>query len=252
MEIVDLECIVMSCGEPTFEKCVESIKLQTYQPAKMSVIQNVSPINESINARHAAMKLPFSVKVDADMVLYSDCFEIMYEKLKSLSLSHYAVTALLNDPYIGSMGAVHMERTEAVKEIHVPCIIGCDRYVRNRKKKQNEYIWEMSNVVGEHWCNWSVESVFKRHLRVGQKLAYYKGQHYGDWIKEIGDKWYTDDSDDAFIALLGICHGLMTHDDKEKGVDFADKEWQRVKTLIEKGVIPEPTLKLQKMLEEEK
>jgi len=234
----DLECIVMYSGEDTIKQCLESISKQTLQPFKFETVGFVSPINESINKRHELMSLPYSIKVDADMILYPHCFDFLYRKIKQSNKNIYSVTGMLDDPFIGFMGAVHMEKTKLVKDINIPDIIGCDRCLRTFMLKKGYAIQEFQEVVAQHWCDWSEEAIFKRHVRVGQKLAYYKTQHYDDWILEIGHRWMEWNRDSPFLALLGLCYGLLVPDQKEKGKGFADKEWETVKNLISRKVIP--------------
>lgn len=234
----DLECMIMTCGEATYQKCLDSVKRQTLQPKRIVTIENYYPINESINKRHEEMTHPFSVKVDADMVLYEECFDALYTALKNASDEHYAVTGMLLDPFIGSMGAVHMERSELVKHITVSDEIGCDRLIREEMKKRGYKILELQDIVGEHWCDWSPEAIFKRHVRVGQKHFYFRDKHHEDWIRNIGGRWINDDNASAFLALLGYCYGILTPDDREKGGDFMDEEWEAVEELIKDGVVP--------------
>jgi len=234
----DLECIVMHNGETTIQYCLDSIHEQTLKAASIETVSFISPINESINKRHELMSLPYSIKVDADMVLYPHCFDFLYRKIKQSNKNIYAVTGMLEDPFIGLMGAVHMEKTELVKDINIPDVIGCDRYLRNFMLKKGNAIQEFQETVAQHWSDWSEEAIFKRHVRVGQKLAYYKTQHYDDWILEIGHRWMEWNRDSPFLALLGLCYGLLTPDQKEKGKGFADKEWELVQRLMKYKVIP--------------
>ena len=241
----DLECIIMSFDEPTYGCCLESIKRQTFQPARIARVNGVTPISDSIMKRHEIMELPFSVKVDADMILYPECFTVLYTalktKLKAGENKYYAVTAFLEDPLIGRMGAIHLERTELVKEVNVPDVIGCDRVLREKMKRKGFEILEVQSIVGEHWSDWSTSAVFKRHARMGQKHFYYRDKHHEDWIKNLGDKWINKKNDTAFLALLGYCYGLLTPDVIEKdGNAFMIEEWEAVEELIRDKVIPKP------------
>lgn len=242
--IKDLECIIMFCEEPTYLYCLESVKAQTFQPKRIVRIENVTPINESINARHEAMELAYSVKVDADMFLYPECFEKLYRQFEAIDMDklnkYYAVTGMLLDPFIGKMGAIHMEKTDLVRRVIVEDMIGCDRILREKMKKRGYHIFELPSIVGEHWCDYSAEAIFKRHIRVGQKHFYYRDKHHEDWVRNIGKLWVENKNDSAFLALLGYCFGLLTPDDTEKGLRFMEEEWAAVEELIRDGVLPKP------------
>jgi len=236
--IKDLECIIMSCEEPTYYYCLESVRAQTYSPNRIARIENVSPLSDSINQRHQIMELKYSVKVDADMFLYENCFESLYNALKENNGRYYAATGMLLDPFIGKMGAVHMEKTKLVQHILVEDVIGCDRFVREKMKKKGYTILELDEIVGEHWCDWSDEAIFKRHVRVGQKHFYYRDKHHEDWVKSIGKKWIKENSNAAFLALMGYCYGLLTPDASEKDFTFMGEEWPAIVELMEDKVIP--------------
>lgn len=240
-KIKDLECIIMHCGEETLEYCRESIEGQTYRAAKVVMVSGISPLDASLNQRHRLMELSYSVKVDADMVLYPDCFETLYKVLSQSEPHVYAVTGMLYDPLIGKMGAVHMERTAYVKDVRFPDVIGCDRHLRKVMAERSYYIYELKDIVGEHWSDWSAEAVFKRHMRIGQKHLHYRNNHHDDWIRNLGERWMNEKNGTAFLAILGYCHGLLTRDEHEKGMDYGENEWLEIKALIKDSVIPKPT-----------
>lgn len=240
----DLECFVMFNGEETLHDCLAAIDRQSLQPASVDSISYITPLHGSLNYRRKMMTLKYSVKVDADMILYPTCFQLLYDNICESNDSIYAVTGMLKDPFLGVIGAVHIEKTEVVRNIIVPDAIGCDRVVRNEMKERGFSILELSTVVGEHWCDWSAEAIFKRHVRVGQKLAYYENKHYDDWIKTLLKKVGAG-SNSAFLALLGLSYGLMTDNPREKHDGFCTDEWNRVCKLMNASVlIPEKNLEL--------
>jgi len=237
-DVIDnLECSIMWCGEPTFAECLASIKAQTYTPSHIEIIKDVSPLNVSINTRHNKLKKKYSVKVDADMILYPCCFEILYKKIMELGDSYWSVSVMLEDPFIGKMGGVHIQRSEYIKNVTVPNIIGCDRFLSDLMKKQG-YKWlEIKQAYGEHKCDWSHETVFKRHMRMGQKHAYFKSYRHNDWIRSIGRKW-LEGNPQAFTALAGYCHGLLTYASTEKDKHFGKFEYEKYETLMKEGIVP--------------
>ena len=237
--IKDLECSIIWMGEPTFDACYKSIERQTYVPDYIHIIKDISPLNEAINERHRRMGGVFSVKVDADFILYPECFETLYKAMQKKGERYYAVSGLVNDTFMGPIGGVHLERSALVKPIKVPNVIGCDRYIQKVMLKKGYAFYEISKVLGEHVVDWSLENVFSRYFRVGQKHSHFGTKRHNDYIKSIGRKWMEGDRK-AFIALMGYCHGLFIHDSEEKGKGFAKEKIQQVKRLIKEGVIPKP------------
>ena len=236
--IDDLECTIMFCGEPAFlfDNCLEKVRNQTFLPKKIEVIENISPINEAVTMRHRKMDLPYSIKVDADMILRPACFEILYKAIKNSSIHCWAVSALLTDSLQDTIGAIHIQKTEYLKDVVVPNVLGCDRWLAEEMKKQGLFHQELPVVLGEHRSDWSLEAAFKRFVRVGQKEAYFRMTKAGVTAKKLSAKW-NEGSGVAGLALIAYCYGLLTPDKKEKGKDFMNDEWGRIEKLIEDKVI---------------
>lgn len=234
--IEDLECTIMHTGEPTIDECLEAVRNQTYRPSKIRMIENVSPLNESINERHRSLKLPFSVKVDADMILYPDCFKTLYKAIKGSSARCWGVSARLLDPFIGEMGGVHIQRSDLIRDIKVPNIIGCDRWLMKEMQKKGYLHKEIPRVLGTHKCDWSLENIFKRHVKLGQKQAYHKNTKYEDIVERMKDNWERGNKK-IFLALIGYSYGLLVPSVVERDEHFMAEEWERIKELIESKVI---------------
>jgi len=236
--IEDLECTVMWCGEPTLDECLASIDGQSYLPAYVDIIRDVSPLNESINERHRRMSRKFSVKVDADFILRKNCFQVLYETMKENGLEYYAVSGLVDDTFMGPIGGVHLERTACVKNIEVPNVIGCDRWLSNQARARGYKFYETHQVLAEHRVDWSWENVFTRYFRLGQKHTYFSTHRHDDYIRKIGERWIYNKNRLAFVALTGYCYGLFVPDNEEKGKNFGKEELEAVRKLIKRGVIP--------------
>jgi len=239
--IADLECHIMYCGEPTIDCCIRSIDNQTYQPSRVVVIEGVSPINESINERHRSLELPYAIKVDADCILYNKCFEKLYTVMMVRGDQCYATSIRTLDPIIGEEGGLHLERTECIKDLVVPNIIGCDRYIRNEMELKGYEFYEMADILAEHWEDWSWKTVYKRFMRMGQKGLYFRSKRYYD-IRRIAKMWLKKDNVMAYFALAGYFHGLVTPDDKEKNLDFAREEIGMLADQLKHRVHPDLTM----------
>ena len=233
-----LECMIMYCGEPTIDCCITSIEDQTLLPSRITVIEDVTPLSESINERHRSMMKPFSVKVDADCVLYKDCFAILYRAMMKRGDKCYATSVQTLDPFVGQEGGIHLERSALLKDLVVPDLIGCDRWIRQVMEQRGYEFYEMDHLMAEHWSDWSWQHVFEKSMRMGQKHLYYKNKRH-EWVRGFAKRWLKGNPT-AFIAILGYCYGLLTPDDKEKGPGFAQDELGIVAGLVKDGVIPEP------------
>ena len=235
----DVECHIMYCGEPTIDCCIASIDDQTLRPSRIIVIEDVTPINESINERHRNMQKTFSVKVDADCILYPRCFELLYKAMVKKGPEYYATSCLTLDPFVGVEGGIHLERTACLRNLEVPDIIGCDRFIQDEMEKQGYKFFEIpKKVLAEHWSDWSWQQVFKKSMRIGQKHLYFKVKRH-NWIRNFAKRWLEGNST-AFIAVLGYCYGLLNPDGTEKGANFAENELDIIGGMIKSNIIPKP------------
>jgi len=239
--IEDLECHIMYCDEPTIDCCIRSIENQSYQPAKTVIIEGVTPINESINERHRQLTLPYSVKVDADCILYKGCFEKLYTNMMKRGELCYATSVGTLDSLLGEEGGLHLERTEYIKDLVVPDIIGCDRYIRAEMERRGYEFYEMADVMAEHWADWSWKAVYARFMRMGQKSLFYRSKRYYD-IRNVAKKWLKKDNVMAYFALAGFFHGLVTPDSYEKDLNFASEELGMLADQLKHRVHPDLTV----------
>jgi len=180
---------------------------------------------------------PFSVKVDADFILHENCFERLYKTMMQKGDKYYCVSGLVEDPFFGSIGGIHLYRTVYVKNLIVPNIIGCDRFIMDEMKRKGYKFYELQEVLAEHQVDWDWENVFTRYFRAGQKHLYYGTHRHEEYIKNMGRKW-LEGSRLAFIGLVGYSTGLLSPDYEEKGMNFAEAELSLMKKLIENGVVP--------------
>lgn len=236
MLVKDLETMIMYTGETTYKECMGSVRRQTYQPARTIVIENVFPLNSSINERHRRMELPYSIKVDADMILYQGAFEALYKEIKQLGTEYWGISGMLLDPFLDEMGGVHIQRTEYLKDIEVPNRIGADRWLAKLMKSKGYKHKEFPVVLGEHRSDWSLEAIFKRHVRVGQKDIYFQSAKKGLIENKLIQKVQAGNRR-ARLALFGYQYGLTVPDKKEKGANYMEKEWIRVEQFINEGAI---------------
>lgn len=245
--IEDLEYTIISVGEPTLLDCTKSVLAQTYQASYHYAIFNTSPISAAINAYHLKMWKDFSIKVDADFILHDNCFEKLYKTMLKKGDKYYCISGLVEDPYFGPIGGIHLYRTRLVKNLTVPDRIGCDRFVREEMEKRGYRFHEIQEVLAEHRTDYDYKNVFARYFRAGQKHLFYGTRRHEDYIRNMGRKWINggrrwvvNDDRMAFIGLCGYVLGLFTPDNREKGMGFARQEIRAMGELIDKGVVPKP------------
>ena len=81
-----------------------------------------------------------------------------------------------------------MSRTQTMKGVRIPNIIGADRWLRDEMISKGYKYEETQNVLADHSPGYTLESAFKRYFRVGQKSLYY-GDKRIKWAKILARKW---------------------------------------------------------------
>ena len=73
----DVSVVLLTTGEETTLRAVESLKKQTLKPVETIIIENVTPFHNAINAGIRRVKTDYFVQLDSDFVLDENCIEIL-------------------------------------------------------------------------------------------------------------------------------------------------------------------------------
>lgn len=215
MRSSDITAIVPTIGEKTFKDSIEHLKNQTLKPQEIIVVRNVMPIHKALNKGVEKVKTPFFIQCDADMLLDSDCLEVLRNSMKKQT---GLAIGYLQDEILGPIQAVKMFRAECFKnnpftdkvatdtdciskimdkgyEIvfarrkvtkygHPPHVLGkhCPQY------KNPLYVFEKFHLMGSVVCHRQAYDEFKGCLQ-----ALKKSQH------PMAD-----------AALVAFCHGFFS------------------------------------------
>jgi hypothetical protein len=103
----DVTALVLTIGESSTERALESVRRQTLQPAETLVVEGVTPFSAALRTGVDRIETPFFVQVDADMVLDDDCLE----RLRAAVTDEAGiVVGQLRDPLIGTIAGVKLFR----------------------------------------------------------------------------------------------------------------------------------------------
>jgi hypothetical protein len=108
----EVTAVVLSIGEPTTARAVESVRKQTRPVSNIVLVQGVTPFHRALNQGASDVAAPFFIQVDADMVLDLDCVERL---AACLTDTVGLVTGFLRDPLYGRIEAVKLFRTACVR-----------------------------------------------------------------------------------------------------------------------------------------
>jgi hypothetical protein len=103
----DVTAIVLTTGERTTARALESVRRQTLQPAETIVVRDVRPFHRALYTGVSRVETPFFVQVDSDMVLDETCLE----RLRSAMASEVGIAVgQLRDPLLGTIAGVKIFR----------------------------------------------------------------------------------------------------------------------------------------------
>jgi hypothetical protein len=103
----DITAVVLTIGEKTFDRAVDSIMAQTLPPKELVVVRNREPFHKAFRSGVRRVKTDFFVQVDSDMVLDKNCFHD-FRTLMGEDVG--IVMGLLRDQLLGRISGVKMFR----------------------------------------------------------------------------------------------------------------------------------------------
>lgn len=175
----DITAVILSMGEATLPKCVDSVKKQTLAPDEIIYVKNVSPFYKAWNTGMQKVKTRYFVQVDADMLLDENCFEKLHACMTpttGLAIGH------LRDPLLGRIRGIKMFRHDCCQMVPFPNTISPDTDFYNA---MGDHGWNMvlalnffSNnplywhTLGDHRPHYHLEYIIAKFLRLGCRYRY--------------------------------------------------------------------------------
>ena len=108
----EIAAVVLSIGEPTTARAVDSVKRQSLPVRDIVLVEGVTPFHRALNTGAAQVTAPFFVQVDADMILDVECIERL---AACLTDGVGLATGFLRDPLYGRVEAIKLFRTACVR-----------------------------------------------------------------------------------------------------------------------------------------
>ena len=97
----DITAVVLSIGEETTARAIDSVRRQGLPAKEIVTVQNVSPFYKALNTGASKVNTEFFVQVDSDMILDENCLE----DLRACMTGDVGlVLGGLRDPLMGRVG----------------------------------------------------------------------------------------------------------------------------------------------------
>jgi hypothetical protein len=119
----DTSAVVLTLGEPSTQRAIESISCQTLPVREVIIVRDVRPWHAALNEGASRVKAPYFVQVDSDMILDPGCVSALREAARD---DTGVVVGYLRDQLIGEVVGIKLYRTACFRTIKVPDCIGPD------------------------------------------------------------------------------------------------------------------------------
>jgi hypothetical protein len=216
----DITAVVLTTGEETTQRAVDSVKKQTLPPEEIIIIKNITPFHKALNLGASRVKTEFFVQVDSDMILDENCLEALRKcmmKDVGIAVGH------LRDPLIGRVSSIKMFRKKCFEKVQFKDSISSDtdfakdisqcgwktvfalRFIDKTDKK----LW---HTFGEHRPNYTPHYTYSKHLLEGRRWRYRKD--LGGLFWHLA-KLKNSNCSVSLIAQIAISHGIFMEEEND-------------------------------------
>jgi len=205
-----IDAMVISCGEPQLERCLESVRNQTVPFANIIHVDGVVPEATATNMGIEQVTQEWYLRIDGDIILSPNAVEIALEQIKKHTEKLGMLVFYVYDTFFQrsvTAGAV-LTNTEAVRAVGWSNRLHSDNYAKRRMERRGLICGAAVEegrkvVVGTHFDKPSEFQVFHRmlinavkwkhspkvHSLMKGKLAYLR-QRTNDPIYDLAWKAY--------------------------------------------------------------
>lgn len=215
----DVTAMVLSVGEETTERAIESVRRQTLAPAEIVVVRGISPWYRAFDEGAARVRTEFFVQVDADMVLDETCLANLRA---CISDGVGVVVGNLRDPLLGRVVGVKLFRTrccdlvkhrdstspetEFIEDLHR------EGWTRISALKYAGGSPDARHAFGEHRPDYTPLYAFCKYVREGAKARY---RMAGGGLRRRFRQLQASGHGAAIIATIASAHGIFVREARD-------------------------------------
>jgi MoaA/NifB/PqqE/SkfB family radical SAM enzyme len=204
----DLTVFVITCGEnPNFNDCMNALKSNEKFQFNIEVIKNIAPMNNAFQEMINRCKSKYFIQIDEDMIIQSDCIEILYNEIGKSSDNTAFICAKLFDPHAEiNLVGVKCYKYEILKKYPYTDSISCEVDQLKRMELDGYKYVLLDKVLGTHSPKWTNSLIFDRYFRLMEKY-----KHFGyEWIPGLVNKFIGRlDNENDIYALLGMYTSII-------------------------------------------
>ena len=229
----DLTIFVITCGEESLDKCMESIQRQHLggnNKPKVEIIRDVYPVNKAFNQMHKRCKTAYFIQVDADVILHEDALITLYEAMKKSSFMTYATYGQLYEEGFGLGGSVRCWRKSVFNIFKFRDVRTTDRDFYKRAILLGLRTKDVKKTLGIHRPRqsdfldyWKTKGDVEKWQFLGRRFEKYAEGLYRDLIKDPHGNKYK---------ILGFSLGALTSRERIQRSKNTRVEEERIKSIF--------------------
>jgi hypothetical protein len=216
----DVTAVVLTLGEATTDRAIDSLHQQTSPPHEIVIIRNVTPFHKALNEGALKVRTPFFIQVDADMILDPSCIAQLRRRV---GRSTGMVVGHLRDALMREVVGVKLFRTACFANAKIPDSISPDTdfglAIRSAGWKTVEIgksrlgtIAGDPPTMGEHCPFYTVPYTFAKTLLEGNRYRYRRRMSRLRWhfegLEESAHPF-------ALVAQIGLSNGIFLAADRD-------------------------------------
>jgi len=208
-----VSAVVLSVGETTTDRAIESVKNQSIPVSEIIVIRDEMPFHRALNKGAAQVRSRFFVQVDADMILDRECIDAL---LACASDDVGIVAGYLRDPLIGWRCCIKLFRTACFAQVAFRNTVSPDTdFVQEIEAQGFAIVYavrlnhdqpEFRRTFGQHNPDYTISYTFRKHLIEGRRYTYRNNFPSFRWLIEQLERRQDEIS---FTAQVATAHGLF-------------------------------------------
>lgn len=209
----DISAVLLSIGEASTQRALESLKKQTFPPKEIVLVENVMPFHQALNSGASKVKTEFFVQVDADMIPDPNCFQGLEECMTEnvgIAVGH------LRDPLVGRTVGIKMFRAECFETSRFQDTISPDTdFGKSISRHGWKTVYRLSfaakqetewHTLGEHRPEYTPNYTYSKYLLLGKRCSYRKDT---GGLRARFRKLQNSRHSAAMLAQIGLAHGIF-------------------------------------------
>lgn len=216
----DVSAVVLSLGEPSTRRALESLASQTQPVCEVILVEHVAPFHRAFNEGAGRVTTPFFVQVDSDMALDATCIEELRRAMRGdVGLAY----GELRDPLMGQVVGVKLFRTACVRRHTFADTIAPDTDFGLTIRRAGWRVVRLglpaagsndpARTFGEHRPDYTPAYTFAKYLLEGRRHRYRGSRDGLFWQVE---RLQASPHSLARFAQIALWHGFFLDTERDE------------------------------------